>query len=261
MNWQLEKTYFDLQSADGTALIGYRAAFGGRRLKLPYEAWLLKRPGRPAVLKQTVKSGALKVDDQGVEWRNNRLGIHGRWAGGPEAWPRLQADFPEGRIDWQVRGAAVPVRLNFGRGDWFQGLGYWENLKMTLPPWRLPFPELKWGRFLSDDASLWLVWVAWLGGPQEEKRLWSAQGELGALSFLGSGLTCRGGRLDFVTSEILRQGELFKSLGASAAVCSKLLPHGLGRTVEDKRLSRSRWLPEGGRAVEGWSIHETVYWR
>ena len=46
-------------------------------------------------------------------------------------------------------------RVNISLGDrQLAGLGYAECLSVTLPPWRLPLSELRWGRFVSAEHSL-----------------------------------------------------------------------------------------------------------
>lgn len=260
MNWKLEKYYFDLQTADGTVLIGYRGGFGCRSPRLPYEAWLIKRPGQKAICRQTMRGGRISEDHQSLNWANPHLGIVGRWPRSGREAPGLRLETGAGHIDWRVNGLAVPATVELGDGTAFSGLGYWEKLEMTLPPWRLPFPELRWGRFLADDGPKALVWVAWLGGERDERRVWSADGELNGLEFFDDGLRHDDGRLDFISSEAVRQGPLFRTLWGAGSVLSRLLPGGLGQAHEAKWFSRAKWFSPGGPA-EGWAVHETVHWR
>src|SRR2546423_3960326 len=53
------------------------------------------------------------------------------------------------------------ARSGISFGGRLEGLGYAERLTMTIPPWRLPFEELRGGRFLSDGDAL--VWINWRG--------------------------------------------------------------------------------------------------
>lgn len=113
---------------------------------------------------------------------------------------------------------------------------------MSIAPWRLPFPELRWGRFLADQGRFHLVWVAWLGGESEERRLWSPEAELSGLDFEAEkGLICDSGCLEFNSLEVLRQGPLFKTLSGPLAIGACLLPGGLGRACESKWFSRAHW--------------------
>ena len=60
-------------------------------------------------------------------------------------------------VDWHCVLPRGPVSAGA-----FNGLGYAEHLRLTIPPWRLPIRTLRWGRFLSPRNSL--VWIDWQGG-------------------------------------------------------------------------------------------------
>ena len=262
MTWQLEKQYFDLQTPDGRLLIGYRAAFGRSLWRVGYGACLRKEPGRPAETRQSLHTGAMVRTDDGAEWRNSALDLTGRWEVRRDPAPELTLDHPEGQIRWRVGGAAVPARIDIADGQPLTGIGYWETLTMTLAPWRLPFPELRWGRFLADNGRDYLIWVGWLGGEKEEKSLWSESGRTpGPPVFAEEGLRYQGGRLNFLSSEVIRSGPLFKSLAGRGGRLAGLLPGGLGRALEHKWFSRARRLDADGRSLDGWAVHEVVYWR
>lgn len=275
MTWKIEKHYFDLQTRDGQSFIGYRGLWGTPRLRLPYGAWLWKQPGQAAVFKQSLSAGELTGGVEptgpgpeapaGLTWINRRLGLAGTWTGQGDG-PSLRLESEQGYIDWRVLGAACPARVCVGDRA-MSGLGYWEKVELSLAPWRLPFPELRWGRFLADEGGFYLVWVAWLGGKPEERRLWSPEGELAGLAFeseaggLENGLNCEGGRLEFSSLDVLRQGPLFKTLGGRLSAAARLLPGDLGRAYEAKWFSRAAWRTEGGQDIYGWAIHEKVSWR
>jgi hypothetical protein len=63
-------------------------------------------------------------------------------------------------IRWHCVCPNADATIRIG-DDTVQGLGYAEHLTMTLKPWRLPFDELRWGRFLS--AADTLIWIQWRG--------------------------------------------------------------------------------------------------
>jgi hypothetical protein len=48
-------------------------------------------------------------------------------------------------------------------GAALSGLGYAERLTLSLPPWRLPIDELRWGRWIAADGGRSLVWIDWRG--------------------------------------------------------------------------------------------------
>ena len=47
-----------------------------------------------------------------------------------------------------------------------EGTGYAERLELSIRPWRLPIRELRWGRFVSEGASM--AWIDWQGADPTE---------------------------------------------------------------------------------------------
>lgn len=134
MAWQIEKYYFDLQTADGESFIGYRGFWGPSWLGLSYGAWLWKAPDQPASFKQSLRAGEL-VLAPGAEtgpnqaiWTHQPLGLRGTWAGRLGEGPRLRLENKDGHIDWRVLGAALPAQVSF-EGRTLNGTGYWEKVK------------------------------------------------------------------------------------------------------------------------------------
>lgn len=257
MNWRLEKYYFDFQDSEGRLFIGYRGRLSCGRFSLPYEALLHKRPGQDLDFKQKLSAGLF--EDRGTEANWRCFGLNGHWAAAEGPQPGLKFSSQDGEINWRVRNLAARPTLRFdGREASETGLGYWEKLEMSLPPWKLPFPELRWGRFLADTGGRALVWTAWLGGAKEEKRLWSEAGELSGLHFEDEGLSHSRGRLDFTSRELIRGGSLFKNLGGALAPLARLLPGRLSQTREHKWFSRAVLSDAEGVRHDGWAVHEIV---
>lgn len=259
MPWKLDKYYFDLQSPDGRIWIGYRASLEFRGLRLPYSASIFKAPGLKTELRQSLRRGGLSTSPQGARWSNRAFKCDYQAPVFEQARPGLKFENEDGRIDWQVQGFGGMGRLSLPAGL-MEGRSYWERLKLTLPPWKLPFPELKWGRFLPDEGGPGLVWVAWLGGASEERRLWLGPEARPGLEFFEGGLGYDGGRLKFEQSEAIRQGPLFKNLGGALTPLARLLPGGLGQAFEAKWFSRATLEGSSGQS-RGWAVHETVNWR
>ena len=59
---------------------------------------------------------------------------------------------PAAEVSVSLRGFA-PLR----------GTGYAERILITIPPWRLPIRELRWGRWIGEAASRSVVWIDWRG--------------------------------------------------------------------------------------------------
>jgi hypothetical protein len=129
---------------------------------------------------------------------------------------------------------------------------------MTLKPWRLPFNELWWGRFISPSHVL--VWIDWRGSVDrtwvfandiERRRATIGQNSV-ELPDDGLVLAIDGGR-------VLRSGSLAKTALHSLRAVVALLPR--WRTAhETKWLSRGTFTDPNVTSA-GWVIHEVVRWR
>ena len=53
----------------------------------------------------------------------------------------------DGIVDWTCEMPRARTRIGEVCGD-----GYAEVLHMTVPPWKLPIDELRWGRFHGQGA-------------------------------------------------------------------------------------------------------------
>jgi hypothetical protein len=132
------------------------------------------------------------------------------------------------------------VSLNIA-GRPVTGLGYVEVLTLTLPPWRLPIDELRWGRFCAADGGA--VWIEWRG-PHPLK--------LGLLD--GAPAPFMPERLGLRDHRVLRSGRI----GETALAMIPRLDRLPGRVLG---LSETKWLSRGALAgSEGWAIHEVVRW-
>jgi hypothetical protein len=65
---------------------------------------------------------------------------------------------PDGLINWTCHMPRAQATVQF-HGEKIAGLGYVESLTLSIPPSKLPFRTLRWGRHLSDRH--WLVWIGW----------------------------------------------------------------------------------------------------
>ncbi|MEX0891548.1 MAG: hypothetical protein WEB88_05200 [Gemmatimonadota bacterium] len=152
--FRLVKWYLDVVSDDGTAFIGYAARVHWRAFRVRYGATLLSRPTGPLVERSTLSpgSGPLADADGVLGWQCHRLGVDGQWS--PTAAPILRRLYRDrtGAVDWECLVPAARVRLRVGALH-LDGWGYAERLVMTLPPWRLPLVELRWGRVVGPGAE------------------------------------------------------------------------------------------------------------
>jgi hypothetical protein len=234
--------------AAGAAAIVYAADLRWGPLRTGYGALLHAPAAAPATVRQVWRSRPPAVLGR-LHWQEERLGAEGSWEGlrpGP-AHPLADG------IRWRCHQPGGPAHMQLPGGG-LAGLGYAEELTLEVPPWRLPFRELLWGRFIPAEGGPALAWIRWRGGSE---RQWCFQDgrqvDLGACS--EAGLQRPGQQLRLQPLRILREGPLLQELLGPLAA---LWPGALGRAHERKELARGT-LREAGRIQEGWAIHERVY--
>ena len=248
----------DCVSDDGDAFIGYVASLRWRGLSLNYSSILLHRNGTEVDVNTTLQESTIpQVKGASIEWSSSRLDVAGKWEATTQPIKRSLLELPAGKIEWHCLHPRARAEICIGDGRRLEGLGYVEHLTMTIPPWRLPFDELRWGRFLSDEDSL--VWINWRGahslnlifhnGVQVENAVLSEHG-------LDTEDTC----LDLGDNLVLREGELIQTALSSIPGIRKLFPFRILRTHERKWLSRGALKTSQVGSSTGWAIHEVVRW-
>lgn len=260
--FRLAKWYLDVVSDDGTVFIGYAARLQWRALRVCYGATLLSRPAVRLVERSTLSPGSGPVADaDGVlRWRCRRLGVDGRWS--PTAAPIVRRLYRDGTgaVDWECLVPAARVGLRVGSVH-LEGWGYAERLLMTLPPWRLPIEELRWGRMVGPGAAA--VWVDWRGpSPRRCVVVDGVEMADAEVSDDGLRLHCTDGFTDLRLhhARTLREGPLMDVLQAVPTL-ARALPHAMGAARETKWLSHGDIAGSGGvSSSAGWAIHEVVQW-
>ena len=142
----LSKWYLDCVSDDGEAFIGYAASLHWRGVVLHYSSTLRYEPGRGTETSTSIqRRPAPEVSDSAIHWSSRPLRFDGTWKA--LAAPIRQKIFESnsGIIEWHCAQPHSRAELRFGEGHLMQGLGYVEQLTMTVPAWRLPIDELRWG--------------------------------------------------------------------------------------------------------------------
>ncbi len=141
-------------------------------------------------------------------------------------------------------------------GETVHGIGYAEFLEMTIPPWKLPIDELRWGRFVSPTDSV--VWIDWKGAHPLTLLLHNgSEIECGMIndSMIRSvnGTTA----LSLNRSTVIRSGALINTALKKVPLIESVIPKNILHTDECKWLSGSS-LTCDGNISSGYSIHEIV---
>jgi hypothetical protein len=258
MSFLLSKWYMDCVSENGGAFIGYVASLRWRGLSLHYSSVLHYVHGKEVEVDISLQESTIpQVKGSSIQWSSPRLGVSGKWEAIAQPIKRSLLEMPAGSIQWHCLQPRARAEISIGNGQRLAGLGYVEHLTMTIPPWRLPFDELRWGRFLSDEDSL--VWINWRGahslnlsfhnGVQVENALITDYG-------LHAEDTC----LDLGDNVVLREGELVETALSSIPGIRNLFPFRILRTHERKWLSRGVLKKSQVESNTGWAIHEVVRW-
>lgn len=254
---RVEKWYLDCVTASGAGLIGYAARLGWSALAVRCSETLRWEGEAGLASNRTVFGGAPPVElPSGVHWDNQALNTRGRWSPFLPGMPRVVLhEEAAGRIEWRCCCPAARVTTEV-EGRQFEGLGYAEQLVMTLPPARLPFRELHWGRFLAEGQSC--VWIRWAGAVA---RSWCFhQGRsVPAEHRDGSELSWPDHRLLLAPGRTLRSGRVVDTVFQGTPFLRRLFPAALGEVVETKWCSRGVLTDDRGQPHHGWAIHEVAH--
>lgn len=252
----MNKWYLDGISDTGETFIGYSADLSWKSLGLSY-ASCLEFDGRhtPVTTTDLFSKYPPKQQQNGITWSSNGLECSGDWYEPlAEALPpqTLYQD-EQGAVVWHCLQPLSMMNLQSSSLN-FTGLGYVEQLELTILPWHLPMRELHWGRFLSSDA--YLVWIEWRG-IQPLTLIYLNGTALEDATMTDFGVFWNGGGLYLHDQIVLREGPLVKTALADIPGIRSLFPQQILYTNERKWRSRGT-LSYDGTMHTGWVIHEVV---
>lgn len=253
----LSKWYCDCVDSEGKTFIGYWARLRWGLFTLPYSATIYKpAAGSPHARYLVRRCDEPVVESGELRWNDRRLGIRGSWTASCPSIHRVLLEREDGAITWSCHCPSAQAFVDLAGAGRISGLGYAEHLGLTIRPWRLPFDELVWGRFISADDAL--TWIDWRGG---EERRWTFQdgSEVNCASMSETAVELQedGARLELREESVLRAGPLASTALRSIPAVWFLLPRGLRSAHETKWLSRGAFKT-ATRSSMGWAIHEVV---
>ena len=244
----LRKWYADCVTDAGDAVICYVAGLAMGPARLSYGAVIERTATGVFRQRQTMRPGTLSRIGESLQLDIPRLGVTGAWTGGGGSGPQsLLASAPDA-VTWEALTLAATVDVGSGPRR-YCGTGYAEVVTLTVPPWTLPLADLRWGRFVADDASTGLTWIDWrdADGVRLVDGEWASPG-LPSAPGSAAGLVLSDTRP-------IRSGPVSESLLGRARRLASVLPRGVADLDEQKLLSRGRL---GGSGAEGWVVHERV---
>ena len=148
-------------------MIFYAATLKWQGLQVSYTSWLHHHPAEGTRLLSRLRHVQMPVREGSlISWADPGFGVSGTWTSrSPMVEDRI-FDSEEGYLDWHCYQPASDVRLTVN-GKSLEGRGYAEQLIMTVPTWKIPMDELRWGRFGSDEDTL-----IWIELREKEKKQW-----------------------------------------------------------------------------------------
>lgn len=255
--FSLSKWYCDCVSDEGVAFIGYWARMRWGLLTIPYAATLYKPAGGATRERYSTRGCATpSVEEDELRWDCSRLGVRAAWSARAPAIHRVLIETAEGSIEWRCHFPQAQARVDLAEPGRLSGLGYAEQLDLTMKPWRLPFEELRWGRLLTPEDAV--IWIEWLG---REPRQW----------VFHNGCELRGATIDETRVQlpndhgvvelrdavVLREGRLASTALGTIPTANLWLPDGIKNAYETKWLARGTFTTRT-RSSSGWAIHEVV---
>jgi hypothetical protein len=253
VGFSLRKWYFDCVSEDGDAVIAYRAELRWEAVALQYASFLHAPPGTAPRVRSTLRRcPAPSVEADLVRWDAAPLEISGTWERAAPAFSTELLRGPAGDVLWRCEQPRGRARIRLPSGHAVEGFGYVEELSLTLPPWRMPIDELRWGRFTSAGAGL--TWIEWRGPHPLRLALLDGRGvELSS----ADEARVEVGRASLALSDkrTLRSGRIGATVLSIIPGLERIFPLRVLGLEETKWLSRASLGP-----CSGWAIHEVVRW-
>jgi hypothetical protein len=153
----LSKWYLDYIGENGETMIFYAAELNWFHRKVCYSSWLSYDLNSGTSLKSTFRNVSFPVVmNNTILWSCPKFGISGKWKPLEKMLQARIFESEDGNVDWICYQPASEVHLRVKDKD-MAGKGYVERLVLTVPPWKIPCDELRWGRFASGDISI--VWT------------------------------------------------------------------------------------------------------
>jgi hypothetical protein len=254
-SFKLVKWYLDCVTPTGEVLIAYTGTAQWGKLRLHYSSILESANDRIVARYSLRPQLAPSMTNSTISWNSKPLKIDASWQGASSGISQTIYRSAEGQIEWDCR---MPLaRATIGAR---QGLGYVENLTMTIPPWKLPIHTLLWGRFTS--ATDWLTWIDWQG--DHSRRIVYLNGDLLPCPIVEDNQIEAEDkdqtRLSMRRSLVLRNGRIGTTALSVVPGIEKMFPKQLVEMNECKWRSWARLERKGKPPVEGWAIHERLNW-
>lgn len=166
-NFHLYKWFLDFTGENGEAMIFYAAKLTWHGWTASYTSWLRYDATSGLNMKTRFRHIEIpQVKDNLITWSDSKFGVSGTWESLANIIEARLFDSEDGYLDWKCFQPAAKVQLEIN-GIVLKGIGYAEQLILTIPPWKIPMDELRWGRFGSGESNM-----VWIELREKVKRQW-----------------------------------------------------------------------------------------
>lgn len=232
-------------------MILYWASLEWRRLRLTWHSVSSCEAGAHVLTRSSVVPSAPPVATAAsVTWKSARLNCEVELAPGVGSIPRQEL---APGVSWTcvAPAARATVRLDDAV---IRGTGYAEVIELRTPPWKIGLQQLRWGRWISDDAARSVVWIAWKG---DADRRWVFLDDNAAAGTVSEDSVNAGSAtLALDAPSIIMNRGLKQTIGKIAAL-SAVAPRWLLGGHEERR-TRTGTLREGRTETRGTAVDEIV---
>lgn len=257
----LNKWFLDCVSEEGEAMIFYSAKLKWHRRDVNYTSLMYYNPAKGVTHRSRYKNIHLpEINNDSIFWNDPLFGVEGQWEALTSPIQARLFESNEGNLDWNCHQPASFVRLKI-KDRVVKGIGYVEQLILTVEPWKIPMNELRWGRYGSQEDHL--VWIE-LRGKGKQQWMWYNGEKIENANINDDQITIpeKGINLDINRSVVL---ESEKKILQVVRDLIRYLP-GLNRSMPIRFLMADefKWLSHGilqkdGKEIsKGWAIHELV---
>ena len=165
--FHLSKWFLDFIGEDGESMIFYSAKLKWHGFTVSYTSWLRYDGLTGVVVKSRFHHVQVpQINDNKITWKDEKFGVSGTWESLENMIQTRIFETEEGFLDWKCFQPASKVQLRI-TDKVIEGRGYAELLTLTVPPWKIPMDELRWGRFASDKNNM-----VWIELREKEKQQW-----------------------------------------------------------------------------------------
>ncbi len=259
-DFSLSKWYLDCIDRSGNTFIGYSAILKWKKLKINYSSILLYDQSNRLQVDTTFKKLKSPVlHDNSIKWNIDRLNTQGVWQSIDSHINKTLLNSDSGTINWSCYQPKAISEVLLKDHQKLLGLGYSEKLEMTIKPWELPFKELRWGRYLSENDTI--IWINWQG--HQSLNLLFLNGKQVEHAIIADDLiSINHGEYELSISDkiVLRKGKLISTALSKLPFIENIFPDRILHAHECKWRSKGVLNNKNNIVSDGWIIHEVVKW-